>query len=170
MDRNEFQEDQKINPEELDLEAAEQAEKFFKWAERAVEARETADQAKFTMEVLAAQLKGEAMMDPEKFGLKKTTVEAVNAAVQSWPAYTKAQQEYLEARKVSALMDQAVSAMEQRKRMIEVLVTLHGQQYFAGPSVPRNLVDAWKESQQKKEENVNKKQVSRARKRQKKEG
>jgi len=44
--------------------------------------------------------------------------------------------------------------MEQRKRMLELLVTLHGQEYFAGPSVPRNLIDAWKEAKKSKAEEL----------------
>jgi hypothetical protein len=34
--------------------------------------------------------------------------------------------------------------------MIELLVTLLGQQYFAGPSVPRNLVEAWEKMKSKR--------------------
>jgi hypothetical protein len=39
--------------------------------------------------------------------------------------------------------------MEQRKDALENMVRLHGQQYFAGPRIPRNLTEE-RQAKQKK--------------------
>ena len=73
----------------------------------------------------------------------------------------------IEAAKVHALLSNAVMAMEQRKRMLEVLITLHGQEYFAGPSTPRNLVQACIDAKEKKIKEGEDKQKKKLRKRKK---
>ena len=165
MDRNEFDNDKTIEPGMLDVEAVRQAETFFKWAERDVAARAEVERQKFEVEVLTSKLALSVREDPSKYGLSKVTEGAIDARVRTDPSYIKACENLLQARKEAALLDQAVAAMEQKKRMIEILVTLHGQQYFAGPSVPHNLVEAWKEHQGKQAERVNERgrQVARRR-------
>ncbi|RLF30294.1 MAG: hypothetical protein DRN14_00115 [Thermoplasmata archaeon] len=168
MEKNEFESDLKIDPNYLEVEAGRQGELFFKWAERAVEAKERADHAKLKMDVLEAKLSSKARLDPDSFGIAKVTEGSIAAAIKIHPEFLEAQEEHISARADFHMLERAVEAMEQRKRMIEILVTLHGQQYFAGPSVPHNLVDAWKEVTSKRKEAVAKKQVARARVRVKK--
>ena len=132
MERNEFEKDLQIDPNELDLAAVTQGELFFKWAERAVEARGEMDRAKLTLDVKQAELQTRCREKPSKFGLVKVTEGAIAAAVLTHVEYEEAYNKYLAARNDSMLIDKAVAAMEMRKRMIEVLVTLHGQKYFAG--------------------------------------
>ena len=55
MDRNEFQEDIKIDPSQLDVEAVRQGELFFKWAEQMVDGKEHFDRMKFKLEVVEAR-------------------------------------------------------------------------------------------------------------------
>lgn len=163
MNDNEFQNDLKIDPEQLDVEAGMQGELFFKWAQLSIEAREEYDRAKMALEILEAELTAKAKADPERFGIIKTTDLAVSKAVLLQPKWQEANDRLIKARANSYLLEKAVLAMEQRKRMIEILVTLHGQQYFAGPSVPRNLGAAWKDVRNRREESVNEKQGKRAR-------
>ena len=165
MERNEFEKDLQVDPNQLDLAAVLQGELFFKWAERAVAARAKMDRKKFALDVLQAELQTRCREKPEKFGLVKVTEGAISAAVHTHQKYLEGYEEYLDARNDSALLDKAVVAMETRKRMIEVLITLHGQQYFAGPSVPRNLVGAWKEYQEEKGEKVQGRQIKQMKKR-----
>jgi len=97
--------------------------------------------------------------------LDKVTESAIASRARIDDEYVELYKELLDAKAESALLDQAVAAMEQRKRMLEILVTLHGQEYFAGPSVPRSLVDAWKEHQGRQTARVNDKQQAALRKR-----
>lgn len=165
MERNEFVKDLQVDPNQLDLDAVTQGELFFKWAERAVEAKARVDKKKLALDITQAELQTCCREKPEKFGLVRVTEGAINAAVQIHKEYVEAYEKYLDARSDSALLDKAVMAMEMRKRMIEVLITLHGQEYFAGPSVPRDLVGAWKEYQEERGEKVQERQKKALKKR-----
>jgi hypothetical protein len=48
----------------------------------------------------------------------------------------------------------ALSAIDSKKSALENLVKLHGQNYFAGPTIPRNLNKEWLESQKEKQVNT----------------
>lgn len=165
MDRERFNQDQKIDPSKLDLAAATQAETFFYWAEQAAQARSKQDRAKLKIELVEARLSLDCRDNPLSFGLTKVTEASVIAAIKGHDDYLQAVVDYQTAREESLLLDVAVQAMEQRKRMIEVLVTLHGQQYFAGPSVPHDLVTAWMDYQQRGLNRVEDLQRERARRR-----
>lgn len=165
MDATEFAEDKTIDPSQLDVEAARQAETFFKWAERAVEAKGIADRLKLRLDILESRLGIQCREKPDEFGLSRVTEMAIMAAIKTHEDYRKAYTRWLRAKEVAALLDRAVDAMDMKKRMLESLITLHGQQYFAGPSTPRDLVSAWKEKQEEIEKAVNARQVLRARRR-----
>ncbi len=143
MKKNEFEIDLEIDPNQLDVEAAKQGELFFKWAEKCVVAKKEVDNTKFRLEFLMAKIESKARTDPDAFGLKKITEASIAAAVKTSAEYLEAYEEWLSMKSNAALLDKAVEAMEQKKRMIESLITLHGQKYFAGPSVPRDLCSAW---------------------------
>jgi hypothetical protein len=155
VEANELAEDIRVNPEALDVEAAQQAELFFKWAERAVEARADMDRAKLAVDLIEARLGIRMRAKPELYNLTKVTDPAIASAVKRHEKYLDAFQTFLKAKETSALMEKAAEAMEQKKRMIEVLITLHGQEYFAGPSVPRDLGAAWSENQKQREGRTN---------------
>jgi len=162
---NEFQKDKKIDPSALDVECCKQADLFYKWCKRSILARSDMDHVKLKLEIIEAKLQMDCRKNPENFGVTKLTEAVVMAAVKCHAKYQKAYEEYLEAKENASLLEKAVFAMEQKKRMIENLITLHGQQYFAGPSVPRNLNECWMEHQKTIEDKVNKKQATRTRRR-----
>ena len=148
MDMQQFHADQKLDPTQLDLAACVQGEMFFHWAEQAVAARRQVDRAKLNLELVESQRAMEIRNEPQNYGLQKVTEAGIKEMVKVQTDYREAADHLLDARHESGLLDAAVTAMEQRKRMIEVLITLHGQQYFAGPSVPRDLGAAWSKYQQ----------------------
>lgn len=167
MDRSEFDQDHRIDPLQLDVEATQQPELFFKWAERAVEARATMDRAKLRLETIEALCALDVRNNPAAYGLAKTTEGGIKASVKTEPKYAQAHDAYVKARKDSALLDKAVMAMEMKKRMIETLITLHGQSYFAGPATPRNLGDMYQKQKAARSKNVTKRQKNKIRKRKK---
>lgn len=169
MDVEQFQEDKTINPNQLDLECALQPERFFRWAEACAQASFEVDKAKLNVDVTKAQLDRDCRQDPTSFGLVKATEGAVDAAVKCSGAYLEALDRLNNARSDYQLLQAAVTTMDHKKRMLELLVTLHGQQYFAGPSVPRDLVADWMERQKQTEETINQKQKNKTRKRGEKE-
>lgn len=145
MDAEQFARDREIDPAKLDLAAATQPDLFFRYAQEYVAARSKAEKRKLRMELCEYRLSLQCRSKPENFGLVRVTDAAVIAAVHTHKDYITAFKSYIEAREEALLLEKAVDAMEQRKRMIEVLITLHGQQYFAGPSVPRDLVGSYRE-------------------------
>lgn len=144
MDRQELEADKAIDPEQLDVECAEQADRFFKWAERLVEAAVNLEREEFDLEVLEARLQLEAREYPERFNIKNITETAIKSAVKSCAKYVDAYRVYLDAKREKLLLEKAVGAMDMRKRMLESLIDLFGREYFAGPSAPRDLVGIWK--------------------------
>jgi hypothetical protein len=169
MDLNEFETDKTIDPLQLDVEACQQPDLFFKWARQSVAARGEVDRTKLAVDVAEARAEAAIRDNPEKYGLMKVTEAAISAAVKIHPKCIEAQDHYLRAREVAGLLDAAREAMEQKKRMIEILVTLHGQQYFAGPSIPRDLAAIWSSRAEATTQAVNDKQRQLARKRVRKE-
>lgn len=167
MDKTEFEKDCHIDPEALDVECLRQPEVFYKWAERAVEARGRVDREKLRLEVLEARLELECRQDPAGFGIEgeRVTEAGIKAAVKTHPKLLKAHEEYFQCRADSGMMDRAVEAMEMKKRQLENLVTLHGQSYFAGPSTPRNLGAVYLAQQKRGEDRLTARQVKVTRKR-----
>lgn len=166
-DADEYRADLSVDPNALDLECLRQPETFFKYAEAAIEARHVADRAKQKLDYTEAALQIQCRNNPAAFGLAKATEGAVKAAVILHEDYDAAVKRYNDSMATVRILDKAVAAMEQKKRMLEGLITLHGQQYFAGPATPRNLPEAYAAQQAAADEASAKKQKRRARRRKK---
>jgi hypothetical protein len=134
-----FSKDLEIDHNALDVEWLGQPKKFFEVSEELASAREMLDQMKFALEVAEAEVDQDIRANPSAHGLEKVTETAVKAAVVLDSRYEKARKDYIHAKHEADVLAAAVSAFEQRKRALEHLVTLHGQQYFAGPKAPRDL-------------------------------
>lgn len=170
MDVNEFERDKAIDPNQLDLEAINMPNLYHKWARLAVDAKTEVDRCKLEMDLIEVQLSMRCREKPSAFGIPKVTESAIHGAVRSHEDYCTAAAKWVSALETSKLLDRAVSTMEIKKRMIEILVTLHGQQYFAGPSVPRDLAAAWLAQKQEAENQIVRQQAKRARRRIRKRG
>lgn len=157
-----------IDPTMLDVECLRQPELFMKWAEMEVEAHSDVERAKLRMDVIKSQIDKNVREDPAKYGLSKITEAAVTSAVLSSEEYRAAYTNFISAKENASLLDHAVRAFEQRKAMINNLIILHGQQYFAGPSVPHDLAASYQEYKEKKERNLTEAQGEKIRIRKKK--
>lgn len=149
MDLNEFQKDKRINLSQLHIECKRQTGAYFRWAKRAVGAKSNADRLEMVKEVVEAQLQAKARKYPKKFGVQEgarggITEAAVKAAVYSHPDYVEARDQFLDAKEEAAILGKAETTMDHKKRMLELLVTLHGQSYFASPRIAKALLDAHK--------------------------
>jgi len=164
MDRTEWEQDKALDPLQLDIEAARQSDVFYKWAKRSAEAKTEVAIAKFEMDIVQARLQLACRSNPKLFGLERVTEAAITAAVTCHEERIASEKAYIAAKRIQYLMAEAVDTLQQKKAMIEALIKLHGQQYFAGPSVPRDIVAAWSEYQESVEERVAKRQARVARK------
>jgi hypothetical protein len=168
MDQEAFKLDRAIDPSQLDVEAVRQADVFFRWAKKLEKAKYAAAIADAHRKQIDAMLSRKIRKTPNIYGLKTATEKAVDEIVLLDPEYVKALGEKHEADLEMGLLEQAVWSLTQKKAMIEELIKLHGQEYFAGPSVPRNLVEAWRDYQTERGEEVLNEQLSRQRVRGKK--
>lgn len=159
----ELRKDIEIDPAGLDVEAVRQADLFFKWGELYAKAKAKFDAAQADLEILECKMQMSARTNPDHFGIEKITEAGIQAAVRGHSRFAEAHANMQKLRYRADLLRHAVASMEQKKRMIEVLITLHGQEYFAGPSVPRNLVSEWAQHQKRVGERVLAREVSKAR-------
>jgi len=134
-----FEKDIKINEDTLDIEFIRHPAKFFAYAEQLAYTEKIAKHAHEHVKVIKSKLTKEALSNPSLVGGGKATAVAIEA-------YYRLDQEYIEAKErwIKDIYERdmalnAVQAMNGKKTSLENLVRLHGQQYFAGPSVPRDL-------------------------------
>ena len=148
-EKNDYMEDVKVDPEQLDVMWLNQASLYVHYATIAVNARDVRDRAKQKRDVTRAEVEKDCRAHPEKYGVEKVTEAAIASAVNSDKDLATCIDEYQNACLEADLSQVAVSGMEQRKSALENLVRLHAASYFAGPQEPRDLPAAQREFIQK---------------------
>ena len=163
--------DLRIDESALDIEWLNQPRIFMRYAMAAAEAERVAKRAKEKVKTIRSELIREVAKSPqETTGKAKPTAQDTEAYYRVHEDYIEAKEELTEAEFENSLLWNAVSAFHQRKLCLENLVRLNGQQYFAGPSVPRDLAqevrnkEATLERQQKMADQKVKQVMSRRRK------
>jgi hypothetical protein len=134
-----YEQDIRIDDSALDIEWCEQPALFWKYAKYAAQCRKDVDFAKQKLDVTKAELDNDIRENPAKYGLEKVTDKAIEAVIVTCEDYKVAYKAFLDAKFESDMSSSAVSAMNQKKEALENLVRLHGQSYFAGPKIPRDL-------------------------------
>lgn len=146
-----YEKDITIDDSALDLEWLDQPKLMLKYAQYAAQLSMERDILKEQVDVVKAELDAEIRTDPEKFGLSKITEGAVSNTILVQEKYKQIMKDYLQSKYEADVAKGAVNAFEHRKNALENLVKLFGQQYFAGPKMPRNLSEErqFREEQQK---------------------
>jgi len=145
-----YEKDIQIDCDALDVEWLDQPGLMMKYARYAAEMRMEADNEKEALDLIKAGLDREIRTDPEKFGINKITESVILNTIIIQPRHVKANDIYIQARYESEVARGAVAAIEQRKTSLENLVKLHGQKYFAGPEVPRDLSWEWEQKEKQR--------------------
>ncbi len=148
-----YEQDTTIDQDALDVEWLEQPRLMMRYARLAAEARKHMEWAKENLDVARASLDQSIRTDPEKFGLDKVTESAIASAILIHKEFREAQDKFREAQYEFNMAQAAVRALDGKRDALENLVRLHGQQYFAGPKVPRDLSKEWEQKQRQKESN-----------------
>jgi len=143
MSEENYKEDVAIDPDALDVACLNQATLMFNYSQKVAEARRLMDKAKFKIDIVRAECIAEIRKDPQAFGMDKFTEKGAETLVETLEDVQNINDDYLSLRYDYDVLSAAVKALEQRKSMLEKLVTLHGASYFAGPSVPRELSKEW---------------------------
>lgn len=138
-----WKEDVEINPDALDVEWCKQASLFGEYCVLQAEARRQIDTLKEGMEVKAAGLGLKIRACPSQFGLDKVTEASVQAVILLDKNYAEQLGQLHNAQYEYDVITAAVRALDHKKSALENLVRLQGQNYFAGPSVPREIGAEW---------------------------
>lgn len=134
-----FENDVKIDSSQLDVECVRQAETFGKYAREQVKLSAESDRRKEALEMLKAELYIKALSDPQRYGLPKQTEATIQAWVLLQPEFKQAMLEYGQAKYDADMAKIAVQGLNVKKDMLQELAKLMSQQYFAAPTVPRDL-------------------------------
>lgn len=165
MDELDIEQDRQTDPDTLDVEWLEQANRFYKYSAALDEAsavkndlKKQVDQKEKEIDILKARLELEIRDDPDAFELEKITDSSVKAAILSSKQYESVLEELFELRtefneaqnKVNSLYTD-VNTMQEKKEALKNLVVLLNQQYFSTPSIPRNLTEEYQKYQKTKQ-------------------
>jgi len=146
-----YEQDLKIQQDALDVEWLQQADLMRQYGQHAAQMRLDMDKAAETLAVVKAETDKEIRAAPADYDIVKITETVITNTIILEVGYRDALDKFNEARYEHEMARVAVSALEHKKSALENLIRLHGQQYFAGPSVPRDLDKAWEDREQQKE-------------------
>jgi len=149
-----YEKDININPDALDVEWLNQPSLMLKYCKALAEERKRSDLLKEKVDVARAELDKDIRTNPDKFDIEKITETAVQNTIITQGAYKEAFNIYIDSKYRVEICTAAVRAMDQRKDSLEQLVKLFGQQYFAGPSVPRDLSKEWEQNKHQERANT----------------
>jgi hypothetical protein len=138
-----FENDIKIDETALDVECLEQPRLMMQYGQLVAEKEKELAKTKTNMEVVKADLDRDIRSDPAAYEIQKITETVVAGVIVLSPEYKEAEERVREATYEWKVAKAAVEAIQQKKDMLEALIRLHGQQYFAGPKIPRDLHEEW---------------------------
>jgi len=143
MEKLNYEKDVQIDETALDVEWLEQAPLALKYALYAARCNSEVRRLTELKKIIKSELIIEATANPkEVIGKDKPTVADVEAFYTCHERYRKITEELLKAQEEAEFAETAKNEIcFTRKKALEMLVELHGQQYFAGPQVPRNLTE-----------------------------
>jgi len=125
-----------IDANELDRAWVDQPLHFLRASTALADARKEMDEAKNGWDLLQAELSKAIRQDPVEYGIEKITEAQVASTTIMQSEYAQAQRDFLNAKHKVDIYGALVGALDQKKRALEKLVDLHGQQYFSRPNAP----------------------------------
>jgi len=148
-----YEQDSSIDDSALDVEWLRQPELMMKYTQLEAQGQQEYEQAELNYKITRAEMDKKVRDNPDAYNLSKTTETAIQAAVRTTPEYKEAKDRMIDAQYDWNMAKAAVRSMYAKKEALENLVRLHGQLYFAGPSVPRDLNKEWAKKQEEKKKN-----------------
>ena len=149
-----YEKDLLIDDSFLDGECLDQPTLFMKYAKHYAEARRNLDEEKQRLDIVKADIDKQIREHPEKFKIEKVTEGSIQSALLTEGTYNIAYKKYLDVKFECDMAANAKDAINMKKDMLEALIKLHGQSYFAGPSVPHDLSKVRKEREKEVESGI----------------
>ena len=132
-----YAEDIRIDPDALDIEWVKQASLFGKYAALKSAADRKVNECEQRLKVRRSQL----LLEARDKGAKNAAQE--EAYYRTHPDHQALKKEWIDAQYEADILGSAVSAFGHKKSALENLVRLQSANYFAGPSVPRDIGAEW---------------------------
>ena len=151
-----YKEDMHIDENALDVEFLEQPELMVKYSTMLAEVKQSRDLRKENLDFISATIDKEIRADPDVFDLDKLTETIVKNTVIMQGKYKEAMNLLIDSNFEVNVLQGVVNAIDARKSSLENLVKLHGQEYFAGPSIPHDLSALRKEKSEEIHHSVGK--------------
>ena len=148
-----YEKDIKIEQSALDVEWLQQSTLTFRYTKHAAQMGLELTKVKEQMNLVRAELDKKIRKNPNDYGLEKVTETPVANAILEQKEFQAIQSKYNDAVYEYDIAQGAVRALADKKSALENLVRLHGQSYFAGPSVPRDLSKEWEAKETRAESN-----------------
>lgn len=142
MAKKDYKRDMRIDESNLALEWLDQAELATDWNMEYVEAEDELTRADENVKFTRSELILKINQDPDEYLGKgvKATDPKVEAAYRTHRDYLAAKERWMDAKKELSELEHIKKEIGfTRKAALENLVTLHGQNYFAGPKIPFDL-------------------------------
>jgi hypothetical protein len=150
-----YEKDMQIDPDALDVEWLNQAPLALRYGKHLIEMRERVMKLEEKKKVVRSELIQEANENPEgcckKAKPNAADIEAFYRTSERYKAVVKECNEASFEQNFAELAKNEICYT--RKAALENLVVLHGQQYFAGPKVPRNISKEWEKARKEKQAN-----------------
>lgn len=133
-----YERDIRIEPHALDKEWLDAASVYMRYSRALADKRDELARAEQLADVERAEADKRARQR-HTGDEKKPTEAVINSEVLTDDKLKAAQDKLLDLKHEVDILQGAVRAFDHRKAALENLVTLHGQQYFAGPVVPHDI-------------------------------
>lgn len=134
-----YEKDLRIDENSLDLELLDQASLFMKYAKHYANTQKELDSFKQELDIMRAELDKSIREHPDKYKIEKVTEGAIQSAILTDGGYIQANKNFLNVKYENDMAKNACQAVTMRKEMLEGMIKLLAQSYFAGPSVPHDL-------------------------------
>jgi hypothetical protein len=137
-----YETDIEIDESALDVEWVGHASLMLRYTRTAAESHKEMNLAKARLDYVKARLDKEIRENPDAYGLgTRITEGSISSAIRLSDDFEEANHGLIEKEFEYEVAAGVVRSFDHRKSALENLVRLHGQSYFSGPTVPRDLVD-----------------------------
>jgi hypothetical protein len=148
-----YEADITIDSEALDVEWLRQPRLTYQYGKLQAEIELKLGKAKEDLDLIKADLDKQIRLNPDEFEVVKITEVAVTNTIIAHPDYQNQNGIVLDLIYELNVIKAAKAGIETKKTALENLVKLNGQNYFAGPTVPRDLTKEWEQKENQRESN-----------------
>jgi hypothetical protein len=124
-----------INERMLDAEWLRQPRLYMKYALELADAKARHAERKAGLDTCRAEIDLDIRLKPKEYNIEKVTESTIASSILMQPEYKQAMERLIVAKHRVDILEAVCVALDHRKKALENLVFLHGQNYFSKPRV-----------------------------------